>query len=68
MIHKAIKIKLMNPYLQGVEHLKEVLPNVIRYESIPDFNHGDFTYANNSRKILYQKILRSFEAINETRV
>lgn len=44
---------------RDIEHLKEVLPNVVRYKSIKNYNHCDYQYGKNSRKVLFNSILRS---------
>lgn len=42
-----------------IEHLKDVLPNVRKYRNFENFNHCDFNYATNSRKILYYDMLQA---------
>jgi len=44
-----------------VEHLRDELPNVMQYRIIPNWNHVDFTYGRNSRKVLYLDILAAME-------
>jgi lysosomal acid lipase/cholesteryl ester hydrolase len=41
-----------------IEHLKELLPNVKKHRSIRNYNHGDFNNGKNSRKILFNGILK----------
>lgn len=47
---------------RDVEHLKEVLPNVRKYRSIRNYNHCDFNYGKNSRKVLFGDILNSMNS------
>lgn len=43
--------------LQDVEHLAGILPNVKKFQVIKNWNHVDFTYGRNTRKVLYKGIL-----------
>lgn len=43
---------------KDIDRLREVLPNVIRYKSIKNYNHCDYQYGRNSRKVLFHSILK----------
>ncbi|KAL7041838.1 hypothetical protein ACKWTF_000921 [Chironomus riparius] len=45
------------------EFLAKSLKNVAYYKMIPNYNHFDFIYGQNSHKLLYKDILRFFENI-----
>lgn len=60
-LYSASEDLLVSP--RDVELLKAKLPNVQSYEMIHDWNHMDVMLGQNSRKILYQKILKSMKAV-----
>lgn len=47
---------------RDVEHLNEVLPNVRKYRSFKNFNHGDFVYGKNARSILYNEMVKTINS------
>ena len=40
------------------EHLRDVLPNVIKFEVLPDCSHMDFAIALQAREQIYDQILQ----------
>lgn len=48
---------------QSVLRVKLLLPNVQGYRVIQNWNHIDFTYGKNVRKVLYKDFLKSFKKI-----
>jgi lysosomal acid lipase/cholesteryl ester hydrolase len=51
---------------KDTERAVSLLPNVVRYRVVPNFNHVDFTYGKRTRKILYNDVLNSFESAPKT--
>lgn len=50
-------------YSKDVEHLKRLLPNLGQYRLISNFNHIDFTYGRNTRKLVYNDIVKAIETV-----
>lgn len=48
--------------IKDVEHLKESLPNVRKFRNIKSFNHCDFIYGKNTRKTLFNDILKAIKS------
>ena len=42
--------------------LAKALPNVRKYQNFKNFNHCDFNYGNNTRKLMFESILGAFNS------
>jgi pimeloyl-ACP methyl ester carboxylesterase len=42
---------------KDVEHLRDVLPNVKKYQVFPNYEHSDLVLANTSRSDVYEGII-----------
>ena len=64
-------LKLKFPFLiytfQDVKRLKGHIANVKLLRVIPNWNHSDFSYGKNGRKVLFKDILKAFESFEAQR-
>ncbi|KAG5669636.1 hypothetical protein PVAND_017520 [Polypedilum vanderplanki] len=45
--------------LKDLEHFRDILPNVKRFKVLENYNHCDFNYGINSKKLVYDFIIKS---------
>jgi saccharopine dehydrogenase-like NADP-dependent oxidoreductase len=53
--------KFRSFYFQDAAKLRSLMPNSPKLKIISNWNHIDFTYSKNARKILYNEMLSDFE-------
>jgi hypothetical protein len=44
---------------KDADRLREALPNVKRHKSLENYNHVDFNYGKNSRKLFFGDVLKA---------
>lgn len=45
-----------------IDHLREVLPNVQKHKNLENYNHCDFNYGKNSKRLLFDGVLMDIES------